>query len=125
MKQIEYNETQKVVIDVIQRLKTYLGPRAVDVIEKIKKDYDIKDQYLTIRNYINRFSSGSYHTFYFTLDGVEIAIRDIYGMLCDEYCALYPLTAKYYVVGDEEKNYGGNCENYHCDHYLKLEEKED
>ena len=95
------------------------------LIEQIKKDYNIKEPYLTLREYINSKCCGAYHTFHFTLKNVNVSIDTIGDMLTDELCSLYPLTNNFYVLEDETESNDGNCENYHCDHYLKLEPKED
>ena len=127
MKQKEYTQEQITIMKVLSRFSCYgiYNKNIKQEIEQIKKEYDIKEPYFTLREYINIKCCGTYHTFYFILNGIEIFIDNIGDMLTDEYCSLYPLTAKYYVVNDEQKDNGGNCENYHCDHYLTLEIKED
>ena len=125
MKQIQYTETQKVVMDIIDRLSRYVKDVGKDEINQIMKDYGIKEPYLTLREYIMAHCHGAYHTFHFMLHRYEISINTLGDMLTDEWCSLYPLTDKYYVVNDKRRERGGNCENYHCDHYLTLEIKED
>lgn len=127
MKQREYSELQKEIMKVIGRLMIYLfnNHNAKVEIEQIKKDYHIEEPYLTLREYIGAKGCGAYHTFNFKLNGKNISIDTLGDMLTDEYCTLYPLTNQYYVVGDKTHGNGGNCENYHCTHYLQLEPKED
>lgn len=126
MKQRQYTETQKVVMEVIGRLFRYINKEyAKDELDQIKKDYGIKEPYLTLREYIMTHCCGAYHTFHFMLHRYEISIDTLGDMLTDEWCSLYPLTNKYYVVYDEQKSNCDNCDNYHCDHYLRLEIKED
>ena len=127
MKQREYNEMQVAIMKVLGRLSVYLSgdKLAMKEIEKIKKDYHIEEPYFTLREYLFQHSIGSYHTFHFTLNGQRISIDSIGGMLTDDYCTLYPLTKHYYVVNDVKSDNGGNCENYHCNHYLHLSPKED
>ena len=127
MKQRKYTELQKEIMKVIARLGRYLdnSKYGKEEIEQIKKDYGIEEPYLTLRQYIRKNCHGAYHTFHFTLNNKKISINTIGDMLTDEWCSLYPLTEKFYVVADNSKSQGGNCENYHCDHYLTLAPKED
>lgn len=127
MKQREYTEKQKLVLDVIAKLCPYIDKSYVkkEYINMLKKEYGIEPPYLTLREHVEYACCGAYHTFHFTLNDKQISINDWYDMLTDELCALYPLTNRFYVVEDKMKDNGGNCENYHCDHYLTLEPKED
>ena len=126
MKQREYTELQKEITKVLGRLDRFVKDmRGKEEITQIKKDYDIQPPYLTLREYIASNSCGAYHTFHFTLKDKKISIDNLGWLLTDELCVLYPLTKEFYVVRDKTKDNGGNCENYHCDHYLTLEPKED
>ena len=129
MKQREYTDCQNVVMEIIGRLTPHLSKyenkSAFKEIEEIKKDFGILPPYLTLRQYIEANCSGSYHTFWFIINGQEIVVSDLGGFLTDEYCHLFAETNKYYVVQDKSIGNGGDCENYHCDHYLTLEPKED
>lgn len=125
MKQRQYSEVQLAVMEVIGRLTRYLSHNGLEEIEWIRKDYKIEKPLLTLRQYINSHCSGSYHTFHFTLENKEIEIDTIGDMLTDDLCSLYPLTNKFYVVKVKIKQCGSDCENYHSDHYLTLEPKED
>lgn len=129
MKQREYTEKQLLVMEIIGRLiphlSRYENKGAFNEIEEIKKDFGIKPPHLTLRQYIETNCSGSYHTFWFTINGQEIGVADLGGFLTDKYCHLFAETNKYYVVKDDSKGNGGDCENYHCNHYLTLEPKED
>lgn len=127
MKQRQYSEKQLVAVEIIGRLIYYLEDNrsGMKEIENIKKDYKIKEPFETLRQYINNHCFGAYHTFYFTLNNKDISIETIGDMLTDEWCSLYPLTDKFYVVKDDRKEYGDNCENSLTEHYLSLEPKED
>lgn len=127
MKQRQYSEKQLLIMEIIGRLVYYLKDyhACMEEIESIKKDYGIKEPLETLRQYINNHSFGAYHTFHFKLNDKEISIDSIGDMLTDELCVLYPLTNKFYVVKDNRKEYGNNCENSHTDHFLILEPKED
>ena len=129
MKQRQYTELQLTIMDILGRIQHHLSENedryAIEEIEKIKKDFGIKPPYLTLRDYININYVGSYHTFWFFINGQEIVINNLGDFLNDKWCHLFTETNKYYVVKDERKDNGGNCENYHCDHYLTLEPKED
>ena len=127
MKQREYTELQWAIINVINRMAVFMqhNSNAQKEIDNIRKDYDIKEPYLTLRDYIVSQGCGAYHTFHFTLKDKEISIIGLNGMLTDELCTLYPLTKEFYVVNDKRKDNGLGCDQYHCDHYLTLEPKED
>lgn len=127
MKQRQYSELQKEIMCVIQRLYRYVYPSAsgLEEIKSIKKDYGIEEPYFTLRQYINSHGFGAYHTFHFKLNDKEISIDSIGDMLTDELCHLYKSTKEFYVVDDEIKSVGNNCENSHTDHFLILEPKED
>ena len=125
MKQREYTKEQLTVMKVLSRFELYTHNDNLiqREIKHIKEDYGIKEPYLTLREYINKYCHGAYHTFHFILDNKEISIDTIGDMLTDEWCSLYPLTNKYYVADDNQKTQGANCENYHCDHYLTHKER--
>lgn len=127
MKQRQYTELQKEILKVLERLAFYLdrSVNGLKEIQQIMKDYGIEEPRLTLREYINKYSCGAYHTFYFWLNDKEICIDTIGDMLTDELCSLYPLTNEFYVFTDNTKSYGSDCGNYHCDHYLVLAPKED
>lgn len=129
MKQKQYTELQLAIIKVLGRIGQHLSrfedKAAFGEIEKIKKDFGIEPPCLTLREYINTNCSGSYHTFWFFIEGQEITITDLGGFLTDKWCHLFAETNKYYVVKDERKDNGGDFCSYHCDHYLTLEPKED
>lgn len=125
MKQRQYTELQIEIMNVLERLSFYLNEKGKREMALIRKDYDIKEPYLTLREYIDSHSCGSYHTFHFVLNGKKISLNNLGYMLDDELCVLYPLTKEFYVVEDNRKDNNGNCENYHCDHYLILKPKED
>lgn len=127
MKQRQYTEKQKIVMEIIARLNPCMhkNSNTKELIDAIKKEYGIEPPYLTLRDYVSQNGCGAYHTFHFTLNDKKISISGWWEMLTDELCVLFPLTAQFYVVEDERKDNGGDCENYSCDHYLKLEPKED
>lgn len=127
MKQREYTPEQLTIMKVLARFERYTRAcRGIeDEIKKIKKDYNIEEPYLTLREYICKHCFGVYHTFHFKLDNKDITINTLGDMLTDDWCELYPLTNKFYVVADSQDSQGSNCENYSCDHYLTLEPKED
>lgn len=129
MKQRQYTELQLAIIKVLGRVAYHLSKfenkAAFKEIEKIKKDFGIEPPHLTLREYINANCSGSYHTFWFTINGQTIWVTDLGDFLNDEWCHLFTETNNYYVVKDEKKDNGGDVTNYHCDHHLTLEPKED
>ena len=127
MKQREYTQEQIVIMKILLRFEIYAthSDSIKREIKQIKEEYDIKEPYLTLRDYINKHCCGAYHTFHFTLANKKISINTIGDMLTDEWCNLYPLTDKFYVAEDSAKSQGSHCENYHCDHYLTLAPKED
>jgi len=129
MKQRQYTELQLTIMNILGRIERHLrkteNEYVLKEIEEIKKDYDIEPPYLTLREYIQTKSYGAYHTFHFSINGEEIVLNTLGDFLTDELCHLYAETNKYYVVKDDMKDNGGDMTNYHCDHYLTLELKED
>lgn len=127
MKQRQYTKEQVEIMKVLSRFEFYAtgNDNIKKEIKEIKEEYGIKEPYLTLREYINKHCFGAYHTFHFTICNKQLSIDTIGDMLTDEWCDLYPLTNKFYVVEDKTKSQGSHCENYHCDHYLTLEPKED
>lgn len=128
MKQREYTDLQLTIMEILERIGQYRSAQNASIqeeMEKIKKDFGIEPPYLTLRQYIETNCSGSYHTFWFTINGQKIGVAHLGDFLTDEYCHLFAETNKYYVVKDNTQDNGGDCENYHCDHYLTLEPKED
>jgi uncharacterized protein Usg len=92
-------------------------------LDELKKKYDLKPKYPTLREYINEHSSGSYHSFNFDI-GRTLSANVID---CDEFERYFnpALLDKYVVVGDNQKDNGGDCENYECNHYLVIKEIEE
>ena len=129
MKQRQYTELQLAIIKVLGRIERNLSKfenrAAFEEIEEIKKDFGIEPPHLTLRQYIETKCSGSYHTFWFTINEQKIGVTDLGGFLNDKWCHLFTETNNYYVVKDETKDNGGDATSYHCDHYLTLEPKED
>ena len=133
MKQIEYTEKQLIVLEVLKEVDKLFKPSDIEYdfikaeyfakIQKIKKTFGIQEKYLTLRQYINKKGCGAYHRFYFSIKGLNVSnICDV-----DDFEQLYnpSLLDQYYVLKDTTKEFGSNCENYCCDHYLELVEKED
>lgn len=131
MKQMEYTEKQKTVLEVLARVQRGMASYCTSdplnkLCEKIKGEYNIKPPYLTLRDYLTTYGDGtSYHTFHFKILDKKILVFGLGSFLDDDLCILYPLTKQYYVVEDIKDDNGGDCETYHCDHYLQLEPKED
>jgi hypothetical protein len=92
-------------------------------LNELKKKYDLKPKFPTLRQYINEHSSGSYHRFNFSIGGVLGAnVID-----CEEFERYFnpALLDKYVVVDDKQSDNGGDCENYECNHYLVIKEIEE
>jgi hypothetical protein len=119
------------VIELLKPFKTQLRlyensniPTIVlkDIIDKIEIQYDIKPQYPTLREYLKKHSCGAYHTFIFEIDinftPTKVSVIDDADF---EHYYNPRFLGMYYVVNDEKKSNGGNCENYDCKHYLTLE----
>lgn len=132
MKQIEYTEKQLVVLEVLKEVDKLFKPsdyydfkkaEYFSKIQKIKKIFGIQEKFLTLRQYINKNSCGAYHSFYFSIKGLKVSnICDV-----DDFERLYnsSLLDQFYVLKDTTKEFGSNCENYCCEHYLELVLKED
>lgn len=129
MKQKPYTPIQEVVNDVLYEVSQLIGfvdiKKWNNVIDTIHKKYQFPKRYLTLRNYINSRETGSYHTFHFFLDGIELCMTNLGGFMTEEHCHLFKYVDKFYVIDDKQIDNGGDCTNYHCDHYLTLEVKED
>jgi len=126
MKQIKYTPKQKMVIKIFDLVARHIpASRVSNAFKDVKSFYHIPDPLLTLRDYILAKGYGAYHTFHFNLNGKDISVSCIDEFLTDDLCAYYAFTKNYYVTRDQQKDNEGDCENYHCDHYLTLEEKED
>jgi len=133
MKQIKYTEKQLLVLEILEQFDKCFKPKdnAYDFqkreyfekVQEIKKIYGIEEKYLTIREYMNKHSCGAYHRFYFKIDGLQVS------NICDvsDFERFYNanLLDKYYVLKDRRQEFGSNCENYCCEHYLEIVAKED
>lgn len=129
MKQIEYTEKQKEVLQILEpfiKLANQCGSNAIRVqvkaiISATLEKYGIKEQYLTLREYLNKHSIGAYHHFIFNINNVCINVIDD-----EDFETTYKseLLDQYYVINDTRESFGGNCENYECRHNLELEEIE-
>ena len=132
MKQIEYNEKQKIVLEVINDFiekfhDEYRYSRDISKFHKrineIKSKYGIIDKYKTLREYISENECGAYHEFQFKIDDcVSVKTRGI-----DEFENIYnkKWLDMYYVLNDKSSDNDGNCENYLCVHVLEIVLKED
>lgn len=129
MKQIEYTEKQKEVLQILEpfvELTNQCGSNAIRaqvkaIISATLEKYGIKEQYLTLREYLKKHSIGAYHHFIFNINNVCINVIDD-----EDFETTYKseLLDQYYVINDTRESFGGNCENYECRHNLKLEEIE-
>lgn len=123
----KYTDEQKFVIEILKPIKDLLKQERIKVaqlvntIDDIERKYGLKPKYLTLREYLVKNSIGAYHHFIFEIRLVKI---DVIGVEDFEDVYKGELLDKYYVVDDKEKSFGSNCENYQCNHYLKLEEIE-
>lgn len=136
MKQIKYTEEQLQVLkfidvffDVWQSKRVqnlyYTENKAQIIANEIKKRYGIKEKYPTLREYINKHSCGAYHDFIFSFyNGATKINVNVIGVDDFERCYNSKILDEYFVLGDSQKSYGCNCENYSCEHYLKIERKE-
>lgn len=135
MKQITpYTDIQETVLKCIEEFTEYLKSQNnlnygfqqtsfFNFTQDLKTKYDIHEKYLTLREYLKKHSHGAYHRFYFNIEDVKVS--NITGI--DEFERYYnnSLLDKYYVLKDEDKSSGSNCENYQCDHYLTIVKKDD
>ena len=126
MKQIKYTEKQKIVLEVLEQVDKefkskynyrFENQEHFEKINRIKKFFGIKEKYLTLREHINEHSCGAYHSFIFEINGIRFKTMDV-----SEFKRYYnpELLDKYFVINDKAESNGGNCENYHCEHYLEL-----
>ena len=130
MKQIEYTEKQKLVMEILKPIKDKVVGVKYDTlardirqaIKDIENKYDIKPQYLTLRQYINEISNGAYHRFYFDMELPTITIKviDICGVYDFERIYNPRFLDMFFVIADKSIDNGGDCENYECQHHLKL-----
>lgn len=130
-------ETAKEIIDYLEEklkdiennrdFRRYSVRNLIETMEQhlnvLKKKYDLKPKYPTLREYINEHSSGAYHSFNFDI-GRTLSANVID---CKEFERYFnpALLDKYVVVGDNQKDNGGDCENYECNHYLVIKEIEE
>jgi hypothetical protein len=124
---IEYLEEKLKDIENNRDFRIYSVGNLIEFVEQhlnmLKKKYDLKPKYPTLREYINEHSSGAYHRFNFSIGGVLGAnVID-----CEEFERYFnsALLDKYVVVDDKQSDNGGDCENYECNHYLVIKEIEE
>lgn len=131
MKQVKYTEKQLLVLEVLGEIDKFFKYKMsydfqkkyyFESINKIKAKYGIKERYQTLREYISNCECGAYHNFIFDIGGKKINVIGVYDF---ERFYNSKLLDKYYVLKDNAKDNGGNCENYKCEHYLDIVEKED
>ena len=127
MKQIEYTEKQKLVIEILEDVIKEYKPdvrydferaKLTNLKSKIFAKYGIQEKFLTLREFIKKHEYGAYHHFFFTLcDDIKI---DVIGI--DEYLRYYvsEWLDYYYVISYEKKDRGEGS-----DYYLTLSPKED
>ena len=134
MKQIEYTEKQKLVIEIVDKFFSLFGfdnlyerdkKKLIEIKQKMYDEYEIKNKKMTLREYLRKHSIGAYHRFNFEINNGSISVRDIIGVSDFESIYNPAWLDKYYVIGDTTEEFGSNCENYCCKHYLKLTPKED
>ena len=103
------------VRDLIKEMNRYLN--------ELKKKYELKPIYPTLREYITEHSCGAYHRFNFDI-GRTLSANVID---CKEFERYFnpALLDKYVVVTDNESDNGGDCENYECNHHLVIKEIEE
>jgi len=124
---IDYLEEKLDYIKINRELRTYsvrdLIKEMAHHLDELKKKYELKPKYPTLREYINEHSSGAYHSFNFDI-GRTLSANVID---CEEFERYFnpALLDKYVVVGDNQKDNGGDCENYECNHYLVIKEIEE
>jgi hypothetical protein len=92
------------------------------VIKAINREYKLIPQYDTLGEYINEHKCGAYHKFRFYIDGKQFECIDV-----SEFKDYYnpEILKDYVVVNVEQKDNGGNVENYECVHNLTLKRKEE
>jgi hypothetical protein len=121
---IEYLEEKLKDMDSNRYISTVTIKALVNhYLNELKKKYDLKLKYPTLREYINDHSSGAYHKFKFSIGStLNASVID-----CNEFERYFnpALLDNYVVVGDNQKDNGGNCENYECNHCLVIKEIEE
>lgn len=79
------------------------------------------DKYPTLREFLKQHQAGAYHTFDFVMpyynNKIPVSVDGIW-----DFERIYQpnLLDMFYVISDNAKDNGGNCENYHCTHKLEL-----
>lgn len=122
MKQIEYTEKQKIVLEVLEQVDKEFKPdkfamgfqrqEYFDKINRIKLFFDIREKYLTLREYISKKSCGAYHYFIFDIDNIGFKTTSV-----DKFEQYHnpKLLDKYYVVSDQTGELIGNIHNHHLE----------
>jgi len=130
MKQIEYTEKQKEIIEILEPFWELIKYKLMNtgdiqevkqVVKRIEKKYGIQHKYQTIREYMNEHACGAYHRFIFKIGKIEVDVIDVSDF---ELYYNSKWLDRFFVTEDVQKNNGGNCENYECKHYLKIAEVE-
>lgn len=130
MKQIEYNEKQKEIIEILEPFWELIKYKLMNrgdiqevkqVVKNIEKKYGIQRKYQTLREYMNEHAIGAYHSFIFKIGKVEV---NVIGVSDFELYYNSKWLDRFFVIEDIQNDNGGNCENYECKHYLKIAEVE-
>lgn len=124
---IDYLEEKLKDIESNRDFRRYSVRNLIESMEQhlnvLKKKYELKPKYPTLREYIKEHSSGAYHSFNFVIGrAIRVNVID-----CDEFERYFnpALLDNYVVIDDSQIENGNNCENYECTHYLVIKEIEE
>lgn len=129
MKQINYTKEQELVLEILKPLEDIahgdpynsVATQLQQVIKDIRAKYKLQEKYLTLREYLKKYSCGAYHHFIFKISSINI---DVIGI--DEFERYYngKLLDKYFVIRDDYSSNGGDCCTFDGKHILMIEEIE-
>lgn len=128
---------QKVVLDVLEIIKNGFTTGSRGIIDEqeffelsktikefygIKESCEAKEEYRTLRQYIEDNSYWVRHTFIFEIYHKEINVCSV-----SEFSVIYrkELLDMFYVIEDSIEEHGDNWTNRCCIHHLTLAPKED
>lgn len=126
----QLSEAQKAVKPVLEEIRglleeikhacsiEHVANSLANIVKTYEEKYDLAEPKPTLREYMDKYSRGAYHHFYFNINGNKF---NVIG--CNDFI-LYgnaKLLDMFLVVDDDTRDNGAGCDQYACNHYLAIE----